>query len=110
MWLQDSEALAELHRTHSELVNDGQILESFLETSSTQLTYHGIAELHRIVEEGRDAVLFRNNHFSVVHKKSGRVFVLVTDEGYTFQSNIVWEELLEVRFAVGRNLIHNLSR
>ena len=85
-----------MHRTHSELLSDAKVLEDFLDTSSSQLTYYGISELHRVVKEGCDAVLFRNNHFSVVHKNKGRMFVLVTDEGYTFQSSIVWEELVEV--------------
>eukprot|EP00658_Telonema_sp_P-2_P015717 TRINITY_DN16070_c0_g1_i2.p1 TRINITY_DN16070_c0_g1~~TRINITY_DN16070_c0_g1_i2.p1 ORF type:complete len:458 (-),score=126.98 TRINITY_DN16070_c0_g1_i2:216-1589(-) len=90
------EELSQLHRTHSELVADGMVLEGFLETSSSQLTYYGISELHRFVKEGKSCVLFRNNHFSVLHKHDGRLFVLVTDEGYTYQPNIVYEELVEV--------------
>eukprot|EP00656_Telonema_subtile_P050816 TRINITY_DN6681_c0_g1_i2.p1 TRINITY_DN6681_c0_g1~~TRINITY_DN6681_c0_g1_i2.p1 ORF type:complete len:577 (-),score=157.77 TRINITY_DN6681_c0_g1_i2:183-1913(-) len=92
----DVEALKQLHRTHSELVEDGLVRESFLETSSSQLTYYGISELHRFVKEGSSCVFFRNNHFSVLHKHKDRLFVLVTDEGYTYQPNIVWEELVEV--------------
>lgn len=42
------------------------------------------------------AVFFRNNHFSVISKNSGRLYLLVTDQGYLHQSQVVWERLDEV--------------
>ena len=93
---QDQEQLCQLHRHHSEKMHDGSLLEQFLDASSSQLTVHGISELHRTHKEGSSCVFFRNNHFSVLHKYQGHLFVLVTDEGYTYEKGIVWEQLLEV--------------
>ncbi len=42
------------------------IIESFLERSASQLTYHGLVELTAAMNDGEVAVLFRNNHFSTV--------------------------------------------
>jgi len=36
-------------------------LQDFLSTS--QLTYHGLTELHQALQPGQLAVFFRNNHF-----------------------------------------------
>jgi hypothetical protein len=40
-------------------------------------------------------VFFRNNHFSVLHKHNGSLFLLVTDVGYQ-DTPVVWEKLDQV--------------
>jgi ubiquitin carboxyl-terminal hydrolase MINDY-1/2 len=75
---------------------DLALLRTFLDDSASQLTYHGLMELHEKLKEQELAVFFRNNHFSVITKHSGRLYLLVTDQGYLHQGQIVWERLDEV--------------
>lgn len=42
--------------------------EHFLETTATQLSYHGLCELNAAAKEGEMCVFFRNNHFSTMIK------------------------------------------
>lgn len=46
----------------------GLIAEQFLESTASQLTYHGLCELTATVTEGELSVFFRNNHFSTMIK------------------------------------------
>ena len=77
----------------SELVTSALVIKEFLEANSSQLTYYGISSLHEGLEDGQLAVFFRNNHFSTLLKHGGRLFVLVTDQGYQNETDIVWETL-----------------
>jgi hypothetical protein len=70
--------------------------QAFLEDTASQLTYHGIAELISTIPEEEIAVFFRNNHFSVIHRHRDELFLLITDQGYRDQPNIVWETLNNV--------------
>jgi len=90
------EEFEEMERTHSELIRDGALIDDFLAETSTQLTYFGLAELHREIKEGQGVVFFRNNHYSVLHKYRGQLYNLVTDVGYCREVDIVWERLDEV--------------
>merc|ERR1711977_238240 len=76
-----------------EILQVGAVITAFLQATSSQLTYHGLAELHRELKEGQLAVFFRNNHYSVLHKHEGLLYNLVTDEGYAHHSTICWELL-----------------
>jgi len=78
------------------ITKDGAILESWVEENQSQLTYQGIIQLHQLLGEYEPVVLFRNNHFSTIVKYEGRLFTLVTDEGYRRESNVVWEDLTMV--------------
>ena len=71
--------------------------EQFLDESASQLTYHGICELNAVMEEGQLAVLFRNNHFSTMVKQGGVLYLLVTDQGFLHQGDVVWESLDSVQ-------------
>ncbi|PSN53081.1 hypothetical protein C0J52_09152 [Blattella germanica] len=51
-----------------ELVTEALIAEQFLERTASQLTYHGLCELHAAMRDEELAVLFRNNHFSTILK------------------------------------------
>ncbi|QQP36533.1 YPL191C, partial [Caligus rogercresseyi] len=65
----------------------------FLEASASQLTYHGLCELTAALEEGEIGVFFRNNHFSTLTKAKGRLYLLVTDQGFLKEASVVWETL-----------------
>jgi len=73
-----------------------QELERFFTESASQLTIHGLMELHFNIRENEYCVFFRNNHFSVLHKHEGDLYLLVTDQGYLYKSNIMWERFDEV--------------
>ena len=45
------------------------VREHFLQSSGSQLTYHGLCELNASVSEGEIVVFFRNNHFSTMMKR-----------------------------------------
>jgi len=69
------------------------LAEQFLDDSASQLTYHGICELNAVMKEGQLAVFFRNNHFSTMCKQNGVLYLLVTDQGFLHQADVVWETL-----------------
>jgi hypothetical protein len=64
--------------------------------NASQLTYHGLYELHSKLKENQLCVFFRNNHFSTLFKNKNELFVLLTDAGYLHEP-IVWEKLDQVR-------------
>ena len=63
-------------------------LQDFLESSSSQLTHHGLASLREGLRPNELAVFFRNNHFNTIFLHKGVVHILVTDQGYEFEK--VW--------------------
>lgn len=81
---------------NSELVGEGSVAEQFLNTTATQLTYHGLCELTSTVQEGELCVFFRNNHFSTMTKHQGQLYLLVTDQGFLTEEKVVWESLHNV--------------
>eukprot|EP00741_Cyanophora_paradoxa_P017170 tig00020960_g16582.t1 len=68
------------------------VLQDWLASTGSQLTYHGLIELHTGVKELELVVFFRNNHFATLFRQRDALFLLVTDEGY-YNSPIVWERL-----------------
>eukprot|EP00090_Calanus_glacialis_P020217 TRINITY_DN3109_c0_g1_i2.p1 TRINITY_DN3109_c0_g1~~TRINITY_DN3109_c0_g1_i2.p1 ORF type:complete len:509 (-),score=176.69 TRINITY_DN3109_c0_g1_i2:179-1705(-) len=74
-------------------VSQSLIAQQFLEESASQLTYHGLCELNTVMKEGQLAVFFRNNHFSTVYKQGANLYLLVTDQGFLHQLDVVWETL-----------------
>jgi ubiquitin carboxyl-terminal hydrolase MINDY-1/2 len=49
--------------------------------------------LHSEVQEDALCVFFRNNHFSAMHKRDGKLYLLITDYGYARERGAVWEKL-----------------
>ncbi|KAK3512186.1 hypothetical protein QTP70_033939 [Hemibagrus guttatus] len=84
------------HSTDSIRVSEGLIAEQFLESTATQLTYHGLCELNTTAKEGELCVFFRNNHFSTMIKHKGHLYLLVTDQGFLQEDTLVWESLHNV--------------
>ncbi|KAI4900195.1 hypothetical protein NFI96_017679 [Prochilodus magdalenae] len=81
---------------NSELAGEGFVAEQFLNSTATQLTYHGLCELTSTVQEGELCVFFRNNHFSTMTKFKGQLYLLVTDQGFLTEEKVVWESLHNV--------------
>ncbi|KAF4073548.1 hypothetical protein AMELA_G00244490 [Ameiurus melas] len=84
------------HSTDSSRVSEGLIAEQFLESTATQLSYHGLCELNTTAKEGELCVFFRNNHFSTMIKHKGHLYLLVTDQGFLQEDTVVWESLHNV--------------
>ncbi|KAG7194072.1 uncharacterized protein KQ657_004780 [Scheffersomyces spartinae] len=68
------------------------VLRSWLDRHSAQLTTHGLDSLRDQCNPGEFLILFRNNHFSTVYKRSDQdLYVLITDS--LLQRQIVWQSL-----------------
>ncbi|NXP01646.1 MINY1 hydrolase, partial [Certhia brachydactyla] len=80
----------------STLVSEGLVAEQFLESTASQLTFHGLCELTAHAREGELSVFFRNNHFSTMTKHKGHLYLLVTDQGFLQEEGVVWESLHSV--------------
>ncbi|NXI31858.1 MINY1 hydrolase, partial [Sterrhoptilus dennistouni] len=80
----------------SSLVSEGLVAEQFLESTASQLTFHGLCELTAQAREGELGVFFRNNHFSTMIKHKGHLYLLVTDQGFLQEEAVVWESLHSV--------------
>lgn len=80
----------------NEQITEALIAENFLEKTASQLTYHGLCELNSTVKEGELCVFFRNNHFSTLYGHKDELFLLVTDQGFLNECNVVWETLSSV--------------
>lgn len=78
------------------ILEEGQIISDFLEQNASQLTVYGLSKLYEGLNNGQLAVFFRNNHFSTLCKYNDYIFLLVTDEGYAGEKDIVWERISEV--------------
>ncbi|GAA5995876.1 hypothetical protein JCM11641_004300 [Rhodosporidiobolus odoratus] len=89
------------------------IIDSFLDASSTQLTYPGLFSLSSspLLPPSGLAALFRNSHLSVLYRRPTlppsassdavptshpELFTLVTDAAFAAESEIVWESLEDV--------------
>jgi hypothetical protein len=72
------------------------LAREYLESTASQLTFHGLSELNHILTEGEFAVLFRNNHFTTIHKHKGVLYELITDLGYLNEYGHVWQSLVDI--------------
>lgn len=72
------------------------VCKDFLELTSSQLTVYGLTCLLEGLDEGQLAVFFRNNHFNVMLKHGDCLYILVTDQGYQAESDVVWEACTSV--------------
>ncbi|KAM8787330.1 ubiquitin carboxyl-terminal hydrolase MINDY-1 [Rhynchonycteris naso] len=84
------------HSSDTNLMTEGLIAEQFLEATATQLTQHGLCELTVAAEDGELSVFFRNNHFSTMTKHKSHLYLLVTDQGFLQEEQVVWESLHNV--------------
>ena len=78
--------------TKKDIITEGEAVAKWLGATSSQLTSDGLIQLHSSIQESDVAVFFRNNHFSVIHKRQSFLFALVTDVGFR-RTNFMWESL-----------------
>ena len=67
------------------LLQNCNLVQDFLDGSSSQLTHHGLASLREGLRSNELAVFFRNNHFNTIFLHKNVVHILVTDQGYEFE-------------------------
>lgn len=76
------------------------IIRSFLENTSSQLTYHGLFALAAKVQPGSLVALFRNSHLSILYKSpnpdDSALYTLATDQVFLQEPSVVWERLEDV--------------
>ncbi|CBQ71529.1 conserved hypothetical protein [Sporisorium reilianum SRZ2] len=97
-------------------VRHAHALQTFLDTQSTQLTYHGLFVLAQQLPAGQPVALFRNSHLSVLYRRlphegadataaevaaaagspTPTLFTLATDASFMMEDEIVWESLVDV--------------
>mmetsp|Transcript_31209 Transcript_31209/g.91601 ORF Transcript_31209/g.91601 Transcript_31209/m.91601 type:complete len:242 (-) Transcript_31209:226-951(-) len=65
--------------------------------SASQLSYHGLVQLHASLAEAELAVFFRNNHFATITKHGGELYLLATDVGFAREPLVVWERRAQRR-------------
>mmetsp|Transcript_37345 Transcript_37345/g.48316 ORF Transcript_37345/g.48316 Transcript_37345/m.48316 type:complete len:774 (-) Transcript_37345:242-2563(-) len=79
-----------------QVYEEGLIIDAFMQSSSHQLTYHGLLQLYEHLKERQVAIFFRNNHFCTIFKLNSMLYLLVTDEGYQNEQQVIWEKLDEI--------------
>ncbi|KAK3740803.1 hypothetical protein QZH41_010088 [Actinostola sp. cb2023] len=79
-----------------DVVTVGLVAEAFLDQSAAQLTYHGLYELSAQMGEEELCTFFRNNHFNTLFKHKNELFLLVTDQGFLTEDQVMWETLSNV--------------
>ncbi|KAJ8692257.1 hypothetical protein PTI98_009585 [Pleurotus ostreatus] len=82
-------------------VEDAILIGRFLETTRTELTYHGLFELARIIEPGQLVALYRSSHLSVLYKppNDDALYSLVTDHSFLREPTVVWRRMDDVDVA-----------
>lgn len=82
-----------LTKDQEEILNYGELYETFLNTNIRQSNYTGLAGLYDTIQEDQLFILFENNHFSTVFKFCNKLYRLVNDIGYQDKASIIWELL-----------------
>jgi hypothetical protein len=80
-------------------IEDAIIVRRFLDTSKSQLTYHGLFHLATTLAPGSLVALFRSSHLSVLYKSKDdepALYTLVTDQVFLKEPSVVWERLEDV--------------
>eukprot|EP00923_Selenidium_pygospionis_P055646 GHVN01096900.1.p1 GENE.GHVN01096900.1~~GHVN01096900.1.p1 ORF type:complete len:448 (+),score=35.28 GHVN01096900.1:790-2133(+) len=78
------------------LLFEGQVLLRLVTEDAAQLTFEGLLQIHECLKEGELAILFRNNHFSTIHKINHKLYLLASDIGFSDMRDVVWERLDQV--------------
>ncbi|KAI3980024.1 hypothetical protein MKX01_042678 [Papaver californicum] len=74
----------------------GLLIDTFLDDNKNQLTIYGLFALQEGLEDGELCVFFYSSHLSTMLKHKNELYVLVTDQGYVSQPDLVWGKLNEV--------------
>ncbi|KIK88463.1 hypothetical protein PAXRUDRAFT_831809 [Paxillus rubicundulus Ve08.2h10] len=73
--------------------------QQFLDTTKSQLTYHGLFQLASTTKPGSLVALFRNSHLSVLYRSeddNSALYSLVTDYVFLNEPSVVWERLEDI--------------
>jgi hypothetical protein len=87
----DSDHSVEECKANVDIIRRGGIIKTFIDQSQTQISHHGLCQLLGDMKELQMAVLYRNAHFSTIFKFEGKLYTLVSDEGYRLEKSVVWE-------------------
>ncbi|KIY42879.1 DUF544-domain-containing protein, partial [Fistulina hepatica ATCC 64428] len=80
-----------------EKIETAMAVREFIDSTSSQLTYHGLFHLASILEADKLYALFRSSHLSVLYKSSdGLLYALATDHAFLYESSVVWERMEDV--------------
>lgn len=84
-------------------VEDAISIRHFLNTTQSQLTYHGLFHLASVLPPATLSALFRGSHLSVLYKSAPTerqpnptLYTLVTDQSFLYESSVVWEKFGDV--------------
>ncbi|EJF59158.1 hypothetical protein DICSQDRAFT_89628 [Dichomitus squalens LYAD-421 SS1] len=80
-------------------IEEALVVRSFIESTSSQLTYYGLFDLASSLPPNSLVALFRNSHLSVLYKSpdaDGALYALVTDQIFLHEPSVVWERLEDV--------------
>jgi len=71
---------------------------TFLATTQSQLTYHGLFTLATTLVPGALVALFRGAHLAVLHRPcdADGIYTLTTDQVFLHEPSVVWERLADV--------------
>ena len=72
---------------------------AFLDSTQSQLTYHGLFTLASTLAPAQPVALFRNSHLAVLYKPpgpAGALYTLATDQVFLHEPSVVWERLADV--------------
>jgi hypothetical protein len=83
-------------RDHEAELRNGEVLQEFMHKTASQLAFYGLMQLHQHIRERQLCVFFRNNHFCTLFKVNRKLYLLVTDEGYRDEEQVVWELLDDI--------------
>ena len=83
-------------KDNDEVSENVKVIDSFLSTTASQLTFAGLVAMHEYIKNNQLAVFFRNNHFSTILKYNNKLYLLVTDIGYSQENTVVWELLDDI--------------
>ncbi|KAI8827217.1 uncharacterized protein EV422DRAFT_513067 [Fimicolochytrium jonesii] len=97
-----------------ETLHTALVCQSFLTSTASQLTYHGLQSLTDSLPPNSLSVLFRNNHFATLYKRvhpppvlgkgkakdegngepqTTALYTLITDQGFADVDGAVWETM-----------------
>jgi len=84
-------------------VEDAISIRYFLNSTQSQLTYHGLFHLATVISPDTLSALFRGSHLSVLYKPapterdpSPTLYTLVTDQSFLNEPSVVWEKFGDV--------------
>lgn len=75
------------------------MIRNFIDSTRSQLTYHGLFTLASTLPDNSLSALFRSSHLSVLYKSPGpdpALYTLVTDQVFLNEPSVVWERLEDV--------------